>query len=113
MAVGSFAKDFASGRVQGRKERKSAVAKVFEFVTFGPPRTAMIFDGVDTDVFQYYLDHLAKGIPPLDSKRRLLIVDNASWHKAQRLNFFCNLRVVFCIRHRLYHTLQPASGALI
>ena len=42
----------------------------------------MIFDGVDTDVFQYYLDYLAKEIPALDSKRRLLIVDNASWHKA-------------------------------
>ena len=47
----------------------------------------MIFDGVDTDVFQYYLDFLAEEIPPLDSKRRLLIVDNASWHKAQRLNW--------------------------
>ena len=47
----------------------------------------MIFDGVDTDIFQYYLDYLAQEIPPLDSKRRLLIVDNASWHKAQRLNW--------------------------
>ena len=47
----------------------------------------MIFDGVDTDVFQYYLDFLAEEIPPLDSRRRLLIVDNASWHKAQRLNW--------------------------
>ena len=49
--------------------------------------STMIFDGVDTDVFQYYLDYLAQEIPPLDSKRRLLIVDNASWHKAQRLNW--------------------------
>ena len=49
--------------------------------------SAMIFDGVDTDVFQYYLDHLATEIPPQDSKRRLLIVDNASWHKAQRLHW--------------------------
>jgi transposase len=49
--------------------------------------STMIFDGVDTDVFQYYLDHLAKEIPALDSKRRLLILDNASWHKAQRLNW--------------------------
>ena len=45
----------------------------------------MIFDGVDSDVFQYYLDHLAKEIPPEGSKRRLIIVDNASWHKAQKL----------------------------
>ncbi len=47
----------------------------------------MIFDGVDTDVFQYYLDFLAQEIAPVDCKRRLLIVDNASWHKAQRLNW--------------------------
>jgi hypothetical protein len=43
----------------------------------------MIFDGVDTDVFQYYLDFLAQEIPPLDSKRRLLIADNASCVQAQ------------------------------
>ena len=47
----------------------------------------MIFDGVDTDVFQYSLDHFAQEIPAADSKRRLLIVDNASWHKSQRLNW--------------------------
>lgn len=46
---------------------------------------AMIFDGVDTDVFQCYLDHLAEAIPPDPGKRRLLILDNASWHKAARL----------------------------
>jgi hypothetical protein len=38
MAVGCLAKDFAGGRVQGRIERKSAVAKVFESVTFGATR---------------------------------------------------------------------------
>jgi hypothetical protein len=47
----------------------------------------MIFDGVDTDVFQFYLDHLAQEVPAVDSKRRLLIVDNASWHKTKRLNW--------------------------
>ena len=31
----------------------------------------MIFDGVHTDVFQYYLDHLAQEIPAVDSKRRV------------------------------------------
>ena len=49
--------------------------------------STMIFDGVDTDVFQYCLDHFAQEIPAIDSKRRLLIVDNASWHKSQRLNW--------------------------
>jgi len=48
---------------------------------------AMIFDGVDTDVFQAYLDHLAETVPPDPSKRRILILDNASWHKSKRLNF--------------------------
>jgi transposase len=46
---------------------------------------ALIFDGVDTDVFQCFLDHLAEAIPPEPGKRRILILDNASWHKAARL----------------------------
>jgi transposase len=48
---------------------------------------ALIFNGVDTDVFQCYLDHLAENIPPDPQKRRILILDNASWHKAARLNW--------------------------
>jgi transposase len=48
---------------------------------------AMIFDGVDTEVFQCYLDHLAEAIPPDPKKRRILILDNASWHKAARLDW--------------------------
>lgn len=47
----------------------------------------MIFDGVDTDVFQCWLDELAKAVPPKAGQRRLLIVDNASWHKAARLHW--------------------------
>lgn len=46
---------------------------------------AMIFDGVDTDVFQCFLDRLAEAIPPDPALRRVLILDNASWHKASRL----------------------------
>jgi len=48
---------------------------------------SMIFDGVDTNVFQAYLDHLALTVPPLPGKRRILILDNASWHKSKRLDF--------------------------
>lgn len=48
---------------------------------------AMIFDGVDTDVFQCFLDHLNEAVRPVTGKRRLLIVDNASWHKAARLDW--------------------------
>jgi transposase len=48
---------------------------------------AMLFDGVDADVFQCFLDRLAEAIPPDPTKRRILILDNASWHKAKRLNW--------------------------
>lgn len=47
---------------------------------------SLIFDGVDTDVFQVFLDHLAQDVPKND-KRQLLILDNASWHKAAHLNW--------------------------
>src|SRR5689334_948237 len=48
---------------------------------------ALIFEGVDTDAFPPFLDQLAQAVPPPPGKRRLLIVDNASWHKAARLNW--------------------------
>jgi transposase len=47
----------------------------------------MIFEGVDTDAFQLFLDQLAQAVPPQPGKRPILTVDNASWHKAQRLNW--------------------------
>lgn len=47
----------------------------------------MIYDGVDTDVFQHYLDQLAQAVPLDPQKRRILIVDNASWHKSSRLSW--------------------------
>lgn len=47
----------------------------------------MIFDGVETNVFQVYLDHLSLTVPPLPGKRRILILDNASRHKINRLDF--------------------------
>ena len=48
---------------------------------------SMLFDLVDTDAFQCYLDHLADAVLPDPSKRRILILDNASWHKSTRLNW--------------------------
>ena len=47
LTVSCLRQDFAGGRVQGRIERKSAVAKVFESVTFGSPRRERQ-DGVQT-----------------------------------------------------------------
>jgi transposase len=48
---------------------------------------SLIVDGVDTDVFQFFLDEMAKAVPKKESVRQLLILDNASWHKAARLNW--------------------------
>jgi transposase len=38
-------------------------------------------------VFQYYLDQLARNVPPVVGKRRVLIVDHASWHKSGDLHW--------------------------
>ncbi len=48
---------------------------------------SLIVDGVDTDVFQVFLDQMAKAIPKKPGVRQLLIVDNASWHRAARVNW--------------------------
>jgi len=46
--------------------------------------SALVINHVDTDVFQVFLDQLAS-----DTKGRniLLVLDNASWHKAKKLNW--------------------------
>ena len=44
-------------------------------------------DGVDTDVFQFYLERLAETVPKVEGLRQLFILDNASWHKSARLNW--------------------------
>jgi transposase len=48
---------------------------------------SLIVDGVDTDVFQFFLDEMAKAVPKKEGMRQVLIMDNASWHKAARLNW--------------------------
>ena len=74
-------------RVRGERwSARGSRPKVIGAVRPGPEECCtMIFDGVDTDVFQYYLDFLAEQIPKESSKRRLFIVDNASWHRAKSL----------------------------
>ena len=47
----------------------------------------LIVDGVDTDVFQLYLDQMARAVPDQPDKRQIIVMDNASWHKAKRLNW--------------------------
>ena len=54
------------------------------------PRTGQAylleFTHSDTDTFQVFLDHANHDVD-LQRKRNLLIVDNASWHKAKRLRW--------------------------
>jgi transposase len=52
------------------------------------PRTgellSLVFNHVDTDVFQAFLDYVAAQTA---GRRVLLILDNATWHKAKKLNW--------------------------
>jgi len=52
------------------------------------PRTgqfyALEFSPSDTDIFQAFLDHANRDLT-FERPRNLLIIDNASWHKAKRL----------------------------
>ena len=48
---------------------------------------SLIVDGVDGDVFQFFLDEMAKAVPKKEGVRQILIVDNASWHRQSRVNW--------------------------
>jgi transposase len=45
---------------------------------------SLIFNRVDRDVFQYYLDCLAEST---DGRRVVLVLDNATWHRSKMLNW--------------------------
>jgi len=45
----------------------------------------VVVSGVDADVFQAFLDEMAATHPARAGERQMLILDNASWHKAKRL----------------------------
>ena len=47
---------------------------------------SLIVPHCDTEIFQAFLDTLAKEHPP-GNKRVCLVLDNASWHRTQRLNW--------------------------
>ena len=51
--------------------------------------SAIVINHVDTDVFQAFLDQLAS---ETEGKNVILVLDNASWHKAKKLK---------------WHNLQP------
>ena len=48
--------------------------------------SCLIFSHCDTEVFQAFLDNLAREVPADPNRKHILILDNASWHKAKSLN---------------------------
>ena len=48
---------------------------------------SLIVPHCDTEVFQVFLDSLAKEVPPQDKRRLCLVLDNASWHKTKQLQW--------------------------
>jgi len=42
---------------------------------------------VDTDVFLFFLDEMARAVPRKQGVRQILILDNASWHQSARLHW--------------------------
>ena len=49
--------------------------------------SSLVFSHCNTEVFQAFLDILAEEHPPKDGVRQLLILDNASWHRAKALRW--------------------------
>ena len=47
----------------------------------------VVVSGVDTDVFQAFLDELAATHPARTGERQILVQDNASWHKSRGLHW--------------------------
>lgn len=48
---------------------------------------SMLFNLCDSETFQVFLDTLAEENPPVEERRAILVLDNASWHKVKRLNW--------------------------
>ena len=48
---------------------------------------SLIVPHCDSDVFQVFLDTLAKEVPKQSNRRLCLVLDNASWHKTKRLQW--------------------------
>ena len=48
---------------------------------------SMIYDGVNTEVFEHWLDTFSKQVPKQEGIRQIIVMDNASWHKAKLLKW--------------------------
>lgn len=50
-------------------------------------RFSLVVDSVDKSVFQFFLDEMAQAVPGKLGVRKMLILDNASWHESAPLNW--------------------------
>lgn len=50
--------------------------------------TTMLFNLCDSESFQVFLDALAQENPAVEGRRAIVVLDNASWHKVKRLNWY-------------------------
>lgn len=48
---------------------------------------SLIVPHCDTEVFQLFLDVMAREVPETKGRKVILVLDNASWHKAKGLNW--------------------------
>ena len=49
---------------------------------------SLIVPHCDSDVFQLFLDVMAREVPERKGRTTMLVLDNASWHKANGLNWY-------------------------
>ncbi len=52
---------------------------------------SLIMDGVDTDVFQFFLDRLAETVPKVEGVRQLFFMDKATRPNSQDAQLKSNL----------------------
>lgn len=48
---------------------------------------SLVFHYCNTEVFQAFLDQMAKTVPKKEGIEQIIVLDNASWHKAKKLNW--------------------------
>lgn len=49
--------------------------------------SALLFNICDSVTFQMFLNDLAEENPPVEGRRSVLVLDNASWHTCKSLNW--------------------------
>lgn len=48
---------------------------------------SLVFHRCNTEIFQAFLDEMAKTVPKKKDKKQIIVLDNASWHKGKKLDW--------------------------